>query len=81
MYDDLKIVLQIGKVQAEMGQKVGVRQSYCMAPVPFLFKIVVFAETIYISWKQFGHKMITFNMCTNSPRDRGSLTRRAPKTF
>ena len=46
MYDDLKIVIKIGKAKAETGQKVGVRQGYCMAPVPFLFKIVVFAETI-----------------------------------
>ena len=81
MYDDLKIVIKIGKSKAETGQKVGVRQGYSMAPVPFLFIIMTFAEMLEISCKQFGHKMITFNTCTNSPRDRGSLTRQSPKTF
>ena len=52
-----------------------------MAPVLFLFMIVESAETLEISWKQLGHKMITFNTRTNSPIDRGSLTIQAPTTF
>ena len=40
-----------------------------------------FAEIFDISWKQLGHKMTTFNTRTESPRDRGSLTRQALKTF
>ena len=43
--------------------------------------IMAFAEIFDISWKQLGHKMTTFNTCTESPRDRYSLTRQAPKTF
>ena len=35
MYAYLKIVLNIVKAKAEMGQKVGVRQGDCMAPVIF----------------------------------------------
>ena len=81
MYDELKILLKIGEAKSEMGQKVGVRQGDCMAPVLFLFVIVVFEETLEISWKKLGHKMITFNTCTNSPRDRSSLTGHAPETF
>ena len=81
MYADLNILPKIGKAKAEMGKKVGVRQGYCMAPILFLFMIVVFVETLGISWKQLGHKMITFNTRSNSPRDRGSLTGHAPKTL
>ena len=81
MYNDLKIVLKTGKAKAQMGQKVGVRQGGCMAPVLFLFMIMEFVETLKISWKQLGNKMITFNTRKNSLRDRGSLTRQAPKTF
>ena len=43
MYKDLKIVLDIGKDKADMNQTVGVRQGDCMAPVLFLFMIMVFA--------------------------------------
>ena len=46
MYTDLKIVLKIGKVKAEMNQTVGMRQWYCMAPVLFLFMMMAFAETL-----------------------------------
>ena len=81
MYSDLKIVLKIRKAKAEMGKKVGVRQGDCMAPVLFLFMVVVFAETLAIFWRQMGFKMISFNTRTNSPFDRGSLTAQAPKTF
>ena len=46
MYTDLKIMLKLGKVKAEMNQTVGVIQGYCMAPVLFLFMIMAFAETL-----------------------------------
>ena len=58
-----------------------VRQVDCMSPLLLSFMIVAFAETLDISCKQLGHKMMIFSTCTNSPRDRGSLTRNAPKTF
>ena len=81
MYAGLKIVLKTGNAKSEMGQKVGMIQGDCMAPVLFLFMIMEFAEKIEISWKQLGHKMITFITRTKSPRDRGSLTGHVPKTF
>ena len=46
MYADMKIVLKIGKVKAEMKQMIGVRQRDSMVPVLFLFMMMVFAETL-----------------------------------
>ena len=43
MYTDLKIVLKLGKSNADMNQTVGVIQGYCMAPVLFLFMMMAFA--------------------------------------
>ena len=68
MYAGLNIVLKTRKAKSEMEKKVGVRQGDCMAPVFYLFMIMAFAETLEISWKQLGHKIITFNMRKNSPR-------------
>ena len=79
MYADLNILLKIRKSKAEMVKKLGVRQGDWMSPVLFLFMTMVFSETLEISRKQLGHKMITFNTRTNSPKDRGTLTGHAPK--
>ena len=46
MYQDLKVVLKIGKIEEKMSQTVGVRQGDCMAPVLFLFMVMEFAETL-----------------------------------
>ena len=46
MYQDLKVVPKIGKIEEKMIQTVGVRQGDCMAPVLFLFMVMVFAETL-----------------------------------
>ena len=46
MYRDLKIFLKIAKVEENMGQTVGVRHGYCMAPVLFLFMVTDFAKTL-----------------------------------
>ena len=46
MYHDLKVVLKIGKIEEAMSQTVGVRQGDCMAPVPFLFLVMAFSETL-----------------------------------
>ena len=43
MYQDLKVVLKIGKIEETISQTVGVRQGECMAPVLFLFVVVSFA--------------------------------------
>ena len=46
MYQDLKIVLKIGKTKETMIQTVGVRQGDCMALVLFLFMVMAFSETL-----------------------------------
>ena len=46
MYQDFKIVLKIGKIEEKMIQTVGVIQCDCMAPVLFLFIVMVFAKTL-----------------------------------
>ena len=73
MYEDLKIVIKIGKAKAEMNHTVGVRQGDCMAPVLFLFIIMAFSETLAIEWKDMGLNMMLLRTRTNSPRDSGSL--------
>ena len=54
MYADMKTILKIGKVKAEMKQTIGVRQGDCMAPVLFLFMMMVFAETLEKDWEKSG---------------------------
>ena len=46
MYQDLKVVLNIGKIEETMSQTVGVRQVDCMDLVLFLFMVMAFAETL-----------------------------------
>ena len=50
MYQDLKVVLKIGKIEEKMSQTVGVIQGDCMAPFLFLFMVMVFAETLETEW-------------------------------
>ena len=50
MYQDLKIVQKIGKIEEKIGQKVGVRQGDCMSLVLFIFMIMAFAETLEKEW-------------------------------
>ena len=44
MYQDLKVVIKIGKTKETMFQTVSVRQGDCMAPVLFFFMMMAFAE-------------------------------------
>ena len=46
MYEGIKVVLKIEKVEKSMGQTVSVRQGDCMVPVLFLFMVIVFSETL-----------------------------------
>ena len=46
MYQDLHIVLKIGKIEENMIQTVGLRQGDCMAPVLFLLMEMAFTETL-----------------------------------
>ena len=50
MYQDLKVVLKIGKIEQKMSQTVGVRQDDCMAPVLFLFMVMALSETLEKEW-------------------------------
>ena len=43
MYQDLKVVLKIGKIEETMSQTADVRQGDCMASVLFLFMVMAFA--------------------------------------
>ena len=44
MYQDLKVVLKIEKIEEKMSQKVGVRKGDCMATVLFIFMVMAFYE-------------------------------------
>ena len=46
MYQDLKLLLKIGKIEEKMSQTVGVRQGDCMTLVLFLFMVMAFAENL-----------------------------------
>ena len=50
MYQDLKVVLKIGKIEEKRSQTVGVRQGDCMAPILFLFMVMSFSETLEKEW-------------------------------
>ena len=50
MYQDLKVILKIGKIKDKMSQTVGVRQGDCMAPILFLFMVMSFSETLEKEW-------------------------------
>ena len=54
MYQELKFVLNIGKIKETMSQNVGVRQGDCMAPLLFLFMVMDFSETLEKEWTEAG---------------------------
>ena len=81
MYQDLKVVLKIGKIEEKMSQTVGVRQGDCMAPVLFLFMVMAFAETLETEWIKTDLKMINLRQHTHSPCDVGKLTVHKKKNF
>ena len=81
MYQDLKVVLKIGKIEEKMSQKVGVRQGDCMAPVLFLFMVMEFAKTLEIEWIKADLKTINLRQHTHSPRGVGKLTRHKKYNF
>ena len=71
IYQDLKIVLKIGKVEEKMGHTVGVIQGYCTAPVLFLFLVMAFSETLEKERIKAGLQMVTLKQHPHSPRDVG----------
>ena len=64
MYQDLKVVLKIGKIEEKMSQTVGVKQGNCMD----------FTETLETEWIKADLKMINLRQHTHSPCDVGKLT-------
>ena len=46
MYQDLKVVLKIGKIEETMIHNVGIRQGDCVAPVLLLLMVIAFVETL-----------------------------------
>ena len=74
MYQDLKVVLKIGKTEETMSQTVSVRQGDCMAPVLFLLMVMAFTGTHEKEWTRKGLNMITPQQRSHSPQDIGMLT-------
>ena len=74
MYQDFKVVLDIGKKEDKMSQTVGVIQGDCMTPVMFLFMVIVTAETYETEWIKSDLKMVNLKQQTHSPCDVDKLT-------
>ena len=83
MYQDLAVVLKIGKCSEEIVQEVGVRQGDNMAPVLFLFLMTAFAETLEIVWKEQGIDVVTARSVTENDFDagKGCIKSHTPKQY
>ena len=81
MYQDLKVVLKIGKIEEKISQTVGVRQGDYISPVLFLFMVMTFAKTLETEWIKADLKMINLWRHTDSPRDVGKLIGHKKKNF
>ena len=75
MYQDLKAVLKMGKIEEKMIQTVGARQGDFMAPVLFIFMVMAFTKTLE------KERMINLRQHMHSPRDVGKLTGHKKKNF
>ncbi|KAL7527574.1 hypothetical protein ACHAXR_002020, partial [Thalassiosira sp. AJA248-18] len=71
MYQDLVVVLKIGKSIEEIMQEVGVRQGDNMAPVLFLFLMTAFAEVLEIVWKENNVEVVTVDSVSQADFDSG----------
>ena len=58
MYQDLIVIIKIGRIIAEIIQEVELRQGDNMAHVIFLFLIVAFSESLEEIWEdnRFGKR-------------------------
>ena len=74
MYQDLKVVIKIGKIEETMSQTVGVRQGDGMAPVLLIFMVMAFNETLEKKWTRTGLNMITLQQRSHLPQEIGTLT-------
>ena len=54
MYQDIKVIIKIGKETAKIKQTVGVRQGDNMSTVLFLFLMTALSESIDAEWDEAG---------------------------
>ena len=73
MYQYLKVILKIVKIEEKISQTLGVRKSDCMALVLFLFMVMAFSETLETEWIKADLKIINLRQHTHSSRDVGKL--------
>ena len=81
MYNKSIAKLIIGKVETSIDFKVGIKQGYSMAPVLFLFLMMVFYETLEGEWTALGKSKAQFACKDKSPRSTGQLVIHRPGTF
>ena len=81
MYQDLEVVLKIGKIEEKTSQTLGVRQGDCMAPVLFLFMVMEFSKTLEKEWIKADLKIINLRQHTHSPCDVGKIIGHNKKSF
>ena len=80
MYQELKVVLKIGKTKETLSHTVGVRQGDCMDSVLFLFLVMASPETFEKECTRAGLNMITLQQRSHLPQDIGKLTGHKVKT-
>ena len=81
IYEGLKVVLKIDKVEKSMGQTVIVGQGDFMVPVLYLFMVIVFSETLKKEWVRELLIMVPLEQQTYSSFDIGKFTDHKCKTF
>ena len=81
MYDKSKVNINIGNIETAIDFKVGSKQGDRMAPVLFMFLIMVFAETLEDKWTDQGLRKYQFSRKENSLRSTRQLVIHRPRTF
>ena len=81
MYAKSIVKIVISKVEKSIDFTVGVKQGDIMAPVPFLFLMLDFSETLECEWTALGLSKSQFELKENSPRSTGQLVSHRPRTF
>ena len=79
LYNELKVVIKIGKNKLEISQGVGVRQGDNMAPVLFLFLMAAVSDLIDQAWEHEGIKRVEFLRPSDNEFHEGQLHRHIMK--